>query len=320
MKSQYLKDLTEENVDVDSLFAIKDKQGVKTYINGFMFTFTISDKTQEMIVNYFGSNTESEVKGIHQIFEEQDVIHLKGKTNKWQGKINIIVKPESGSIEKTENYDLNDFAPMTSKNIPTMVTEFKEIISNVTNSDIKRLLDSIFNQDDFMEKYSKAAAASSNHHNFGGGLIEHVLSMIKISIKVVEMHPELDKDLLIVGCIFHDIGKVNELKVGTSVMYTTEGNLLGHISMGQKMVNDWIDGLEDFPDLLKQKILHMILSHHGKQEWGSPVTPLFPEATALHYVDNLDSSIQNVIQQKEKANPADKWIKSYNGYPKMFLE
>ena len=201
-----------------------------------------------------------------------------------------------------------------------MVSELKDIISKIENVDIKQLLESVFNNETFMEKYSKSPAASSNHHSFGGGLIEHVLSMIKISMKVVEMHPELDKDLLIAGCVFHDIGKVNELKASVSIEYTTEGNLLGHISIGQKMVNDWIDKLESFPDILKQKIIHMILSHHGEKKWGSPIEPLFPEATALHYIDNLDSSIQHVLQEKEKAGKDDKWIRDYKGYPKMYLE
>ena len=284
-----------------------------------MFSVVISDKTDEMLLNYFGGENEEEVKSLYSGFENQNVIHVVGTTNEYQGRINIIVKPDAGLIEKTNDYDLQDFLPMTKKDVPQMISEFKEIISNIEDPDIKRLLEKIFNVE-FLKKYSMAAAASSLHHNFGGGLIEHVLSMIKIAVRVVEMHPELDKELLIAGCIFHDIGKVNELKATITVEYTTEGHLLGHISIGQKMVNDWIDTLENFPDILKQKILHMVLSHHGKNEWGSPVEPLFPEAIALHHIDNLDSKIQHALQQKEKANTSDKWIYDYKGWPTLFLD
>jgi 3'-5' exoribonuclease len=143
--------------------------------------------------------------------------------------------------------------------------------------------------------------------------------MIKIAQRVVEMHPDLDKDLLITGCIFHDIGKVKELKVKTAIEYTTEGHLVGHISMGQKIVTDAIEQLESFPDLLKYKIIHMILSHHGQKDWGSPVEPLLPEAIALHHIDNLDSKIQNILQQKEKANKNDKWLMN-KGWPILYLD
>ncbi len=323
MKTQFIEGFTEKDKPVDSLFAVKEKHDVHPYTvskSKFMFTLKISDKTGEMVLNYFGGENENDVKDVHKTFETQDIIQVKGTTNLYEGQMNIIVNPASGSISKIDEFDVSDFLPMTKKDISEMVSEFKKIISEITNNDIKRLLESVFNDDDFMEKYSKAAAASSNHHNFGGGLIEHVLSMMRVSILFVEMHPELDRDILIAGCIFHDIGKVNELKAGVSIEYTTEGNFLGHISMGQKMVNDWIDKMDGFPDILKQKILHMILSHHGKKEWGSPVEPLFPEAIALHYIDNLDSSVQNAIQQKEKAGKGDKWIRSYKGWPTMYLE
>lgn len=321
MKSQYLENFTEENKPVDSLFAVKKKNNVHPYKDGkvHMFSVVISDKTDEMLLNYFGEENEEEVKSLYNKFENQDVIHLVGTTNKYLGRINIIVTPDAGLIEKTNDYDLADFLPMTKKDISQMVSEFKVIISQIEDPDIKRLLEKIFDVE-FLGKYSKAAAASSLHHNFGGGLIEHVLNMIKIAVSVVERHPELDKELLIAGCILHDIGKVNELKATTTIEYTIEGHLLGHITIGQKMINDWIDKLENFPVILKQKILHMVLSHHGKKEWGSPVEPLLPEAIVLHHIDNLDSKIQHALQQKEKASTSDKWIYDYKGWPILFLD
>ena len=320
MKPQYIEEFIEKDKSVDSFFSVKEKQNVRAYVNGHMFTLKISDKSGDMILNYFGGTNPEEVKSVHNTFQIEDIIHVQGITNYYNNAINIIVKPNAGFITKINDFDVSDFLPMTKKDISQMISQLKDIISKIGNNDIRRLLESIFNDDTFIEKYSKSAAASFNHHNFGGGLIEHVLNMIQISMRFVEMHPELDKDLLIAGCIFHDIGKVNELKATTSIVYTTEGNLLGHISMGQTMTNNWIDKLENFPDILKQKILHMILSHHGEKKFGSPVEPLFPEAIALHHIDYLDSSVQTALQKKENVNKEDEWLRDYKGFPTMYLE
>ncbi len=318
MKKQFIVDFKKRDEIVDDLFAVKNKESPRSYKNGTMFTLTVSDKTGETMLNFFGGDKKTETYAIYSSFEVQDVIHIKGKTDDYRGPISMSVNMDSGQIKKVDEFNMEDFMPMTKKDVIKMKEDFMSIISQVGNVDIKRLLLHIFDEN-FMKEYSKAAAASSNHHNFGGGLLEHVLSMIRIAERVVEMHPELDKDLLIAGCIVHDIGKVKELKVKTAIDYTTEGHFIGHISMGQKIVTDAIESLENFPELLKYKIIHMILSHHGQKDWGSPVEPLLPEAVALHHIDNLDSKIQNILQQKEKADKSDKWLMN-RGWPTLYLD
>ena len=317
MKKQFLEQFKTKGEEVNDLFAVKTKGSVKPYKFGFMFTLVVSDKTDEMALSYFGGDKKDEVESLHRTFEVQDVIHVKGKTDDFTGPITIAVNTD-GEIKKVDEFDISDFVPKTKKDISTMINELKDVISKIQDNDIKRLLDTIFTKE-FMEKYSLAAAAKTIHHSFAGGLLEHVLSMVKISLRMVELYPELNKDLLIAGCILHDIGKVNEIKVKTAIDYTTEGHLVGHISMGQKMVNDVIEKLDNFPDILKHKIIHLILSHHGEKKLGSPVEPLLPEAHALHHIDMLDSQVQKVLQQKEKAYAGEKWV-MYKDWPTLYLE
>ncbi len=321
MKNQFIDDFKgkEKGKIVDELFAVKKKESIKTYSKGFMFTLTVSDKTGQVTLSFFGENNKDDVEKIYAAFDEQDVVHVVGKIDDYYNPFGIAVNVSSGKIEKVTEYEKSDFIPTTKKDITRMTAELKQIISDIENEHIKKLLNVMFDVE-FMEKYVHAAAAMNNHHNVRGGLIEHVLSMIQTAIKVVELHPELDKDLLIAGCIFHDIGKVRELKVENTITYTTEGHLVGHISMGQRMVNEAIDKLEGFPEIMKYKIIHMILSHHGEKKWGSPIEPLFPEAKALHHIDNLDSTVQTSIQDKENANKDDEWIKDYKGWPKLYLK
>lgn len=185
----------------------------------------------------------------------------------------------------------------------------KQVMEYYSNSELKCSCCSFAEIDGaFMIKYANSPAASFNHHNFGGGLLEHVLNMIKISMQITELYPKLDKDLLVAGCILHDIGKVNELKMGTAIEYTNEGHLLGHIAIGMQIVSNAMNKVDDFPDILKQKILHMVLSHHGTKDKGSPVEPLIPEAVILHQVDYCDSRIQKIMQEIGNAGENDEWV------------
>jgi 23S rRNA maturation-related 3'-5' exoribonuclease YhaM len=163
MKKQFIADFKKRDEIVDDLFAVKNKDSPRPYKNGTMFTLIVSDKTGETTLNFFGGDKNTETCEIYSLFEVQDVIHIKGKTDDYRGPISISVNIDSGQIKKVEEFAMEDFMPMTKKDITKMKADFKEIISQIGNSDIKRLLLHIFDER-FMEEYSKAAAASSNHH------------------------------------------------------------------------------------------------------------------------------------------------------------
>ena len=173
-------------------------------------------------------------------------------------------------------------------------------MESVGNPDLKRLLTAVLADEAIAQAYREAPAARQLHHAWLGGLLEHVVSLLGLAEKVAAHYTLLDRDLLITGVILHDIGKIRELSWGVGFDYTVEGILLGHIQMGIDLVEKTIDGLTDFPPRLRTLVLHMILSHHGKLEFGSPKLPMIPEALALNFVDDLDAKMQAVASEFEK--------------------
>ena len=305
MKTQFIKDL-KEGIIIDDHFAVSLKIPPTKYKSkdGLWFSMNISDITGTFPVKFWGGVNGETVKELYESFKINDIVSIKGgqvKLNTYSGKLEIYINEGEGQITKEQNYDLADFVLKTEKNIDELVSQFKAEIDGIGDVDIKQLLKSFFDDDAFMKKYSETPAAKIHHHNYVGGLIEHVLNMISLSKIIARQYePDLNLDLLIAGCMLHDIGKMVEYESKVVIDYTVTGSLLGHIPIGAKMVEDKIDELNDFPPILKNKILHLILSHHGTQEMGSPVIPHFPEATALHKIDDCDSQIKNALQVKKQ--------------------
>lgn len=303
MKDQYIKDL-KEGQPVDSYFGVSSKSAPKKYKNkdGFWFSLDVFDRTGTMTAKFWGGPDEGKTRELFASFRTDDVISIKNgsiKFDEYDKKLVIHLNDGFCEVAKTEDFDHAEIVASAGKDIAVMVSSFKGEIAAITNPDIKRLLESVFD-DELMARYSKSPAAKRHHHNYVGGLLEHVLSMIAISRTIAKQYePDLDLDLMIAGCMLHDIGKIYEYKANIAIDYTVEGNLLGHIAIGTKMVGEKIDRMEGFPPELGNKILHMILSHHGRLEYGSPVTPQFPEALALHKIDDCDAQTKNSIQVKK---------------------
>lgn len=319
MTKQFVNELKENDV-VDSYFGVVEKQSVKKYINGFLFAVIVSDKTGNVLVKYWGDSDQDAVKQVFSSFDVQDAINVNGTVGVFRGQLEIAVNPPGGKITKTDSYSEEDLVSTTTRDIEQMKTEFLEIIEKTNDPDIKRLLKSFFDDVEFLKQFARSSAAQTRHHNYLGGLLEHVLSLIDISKNIVKLHPKLNLDLLIAGCILHDIGKIKEYEMGLSIGYSTEGKLFGHISIGQQMVAEKIKSLEPFPEIIAQKIIHMILSHHRLKEWGSPVEPAFPEAIALHYIDQVDAKVKGVFQVLEKIDTEEDWANFTRDYGNLFLK
>ena len=303
MKTQYVKDLR-LGQQVNDLFAVQSKDPLREYKSkpGFWFSFTASDKTGSIVVKFWG-NDKRQTTDFYNLLNLGDVV----MTSKAQVKSdNFTKKPEihvngMPEIRIATDFDHSDFVSTTARDIPEMISQLRTEIDAISDPDIRRLLKSMFDNDDFMKKYSTAPAAKRHHHNYVGGLLEHVISMIAMAKTIMSQYgQDIDPDLVIAGCMLHDIGKTIEYKTTTIIDYTDQGTLLGHISMGAKMAESEIDKLEGFPVELKNKLLHLILSHHGQLEYGSPVKPCFVEALILHIVDSCDSKVKYAIQERNK--------------------
>jgi 3'-5' exoribonuclease len=184
--------------------------------------------------------------------------------------------------------------------VDALWTELMGFIESFTEPDLKRLLTTLLSDPAIAQAYKEAPAARQLHHAWLGGLLEHVVSLLRLAERVTPNYPILHRDLLLTGVILHDIGKVRELAWEIGFEYTIEGTLLGHIHMGAELVERTMDGLPDFPSRLRTLVVHMILSHHGKLEFGSPKLPMIPEALVLNFVDDLDAKMQAMASEFEK--------------------
>jgi len=301
MPHSFLSDV-KDNENISGTFGVVKKIAVKKYANGFSFILELYDKTGTMNATYWGPNDENSVADIFDSISVGGFVEISGKGNAWNNKLTISIDGKTGlNLQKVDStsVDLENFIKKSSRDIPQMIEELHQIVSEINNEHIKKLLESFTNNDDFMKKkYSQAPAGKMWHHDFVGGLLEHVLSLIAMSKTVKQSHPELNLDLLIAACILHDIGKVVEYEIleNFSIGITTEGRLFGHLSIGYFMVAKRISEMSDFPEDLRLRILHMILSHHRKLEQGSPVVPMFPEAVAFSLIDDADAQSQHMVQ------------------------
>jgi 3'-5' exoribonuclease len=177
---------------------------------------------------------------------------------------------------------------------------------------LKALLEALLDDEDVAQRYRRAPAAKSIHHAYLGGLIEHVLSLCALARLAAEHYPHVDRDLLLTGVVLHDIGKIHELKYERGISYSTDGQLIGHIEIAMRMVADKLHGLADFPPRLRTLVEHMILSHHGHLEFGSPKLPQFPEALLLHYLDDMDSKMESMRALISNDRQVEGCFTSYN--------
>jgi 3'-5' exoribonuclease len=188
----------------------------------------------------------------------------------------------------------------------------RELVCDLSNHHLRGLLNAFLDDPDIAARYRIAPAAKSIHHAFRSGLLEHVLSLCGLAKLVAPHYPSVDADLLIAGVVLHDIGKIYELTYDRSFGYSTEGQLIGHISIAMRMMSDKLREFPDFPVELRNLVEHMILSHHGLLEFGSPKVPAFPEALLLHYLDDLDSKMETMRALIEKDPQAEGLFTTYS--------
>ena len=245
------------------------------------------------------------------------IIKVQGQVSKWNKEVQLTIK-QIRLINEADQTDIVDFFERSERDPEEMFDELYAILESLEYGQVKNLLFKILyeNKDNLL----KAPAAKSVHHNYVGGLLEHVLSLCKTAI-VVSQRYDLRLDLMLATCLLHDIGKVVELTYPI-IGYSTQGTLLGHISIGMMMVAKAIDEVENFDPKLKMTILHLMASHHGTLAWGSPRVPLMKEAIAFHLIDSLDAKLaicDKAIKKGISAEGMTEWVKELEG-PLFFFK
>jgi 3'-5' exoribonuclease len=213
---------------------------------------------------------------------------------------------------EAEKTDLADFLPHTEQDISKLLDRLRTIMK-LKNHHLKALVECFLMDDAFVRAFCRVPAGVKNHHAYVGGLLEHVVHMLEVADRILPLYPELDRDLLLLGVFLHDIGKTRELAYDRAFSYTDEGQLVGHITIGVELLNEKVQAVPDltgepFPKELLLRLKHMILSHHGTYEYGSPRLPMTPEAIALHHLDNLDAKVHSFARDiRDDRNQASAW-------------
>jgi 3'-5' exoribonuclease len=296
MKDIYIADLAnfDEGKLFDSFFLVLAKQQRTTKTNKPYLNLILGDKTGQLEARVW----ELSDPRIAKDFEHGDVVKARGSASRFDERLQM--KIDQLRVATPAEVDKTDLLPSSTCDVAELWRQLLGFVESFTNPDLKRLLTAMLDDPAIAQAYREAPAAKQLHHAWLGGLLEHVVSLLMLAGRVATHYPLLDRDLLLTGVILHDIGKLRELSWTLGFEYTVEGSLLGHIQIGTALTERAIDSLPNFPPRLKTLDLHMILSHHGKLEFGSPKLPMIPEALALSFLDDLDAKMQAMQVEFDK--------------------
>jgi len=244
-------------------------------------------------------------------FDEGDFLRVRGKVQLFQGNLQMILN----QLDRIpiDQVILPDFLPQTDQDVGKLLERLRGFLLGLGNPHLRALAECFLMDDDFVNNFCQAPAGVRNHHAYLGGLLEHVVTLLDAAGRLAPLYPEVDRDLLLAGIFLHDVGKVRELSFGRVFSYPDEGQLRGHLIIGVEMLTEKAARVPDltgepFPPELMLRLKHMILSHHGSYEFGSPKLPMTPEAIALHYLDNLDAKIHSFTRDiREDRNQTSAW-------------
>ncbi len=311
MKKTYVNSIKDRD-QVDSVFLVKDKITAMAKNGKPYLTVRLMDKTGEVDCKVWDN-----VDQMSSLFDKDDFVFVRSKASVYLGKLQLVIS----ELQKIAECDvsLGDFLPETERNIEEMTAQFGAMIETLSDPHLKGLMTAFYTDEPFMARYRTAPAAKGMHHVYLGGLLEHSLSVACLVDGIVPLYTGLNRDLLVVGALLHDVGKVREMSYVRSFDYTDEGKLLGHITIGVEMVQERIASLPAFPPELAMLLKHMLLSHHGQYEFGSPKRPKTLDATVLNYLDDLDSKINGIQThfRKEPHNPSN-WSSYHRLYDRYF--
>jgi 3'-5' exoribonuclease len=295
----------QENKIITSSFVVASKQ-VKAKKNGEPYLALILADRSGQIEAKMWDNVDEFIA----VFEQDDFLKVKGLVNKYKNRFQLTIhklrRMDEGDI------DFTDYLPKTTKDIGELWRTLTEFVATFENPHLKSLVELFMADSEIAERYRNAPAAKTLHHAYIGGLLDHVVSLFRSCDLMSRNYPQVNRDLLMTGAFLHDIGKIQELTYNRAFSYSTRGQLLGHMIIELEMLQAKLAQLPGFPDELKILLEHMIISHHGQYDFGSPKLPMFPEALMLHYLDDLDSKMEAMRAHFEREAEIEGPWTSYN--------
>ncbi len=286
MKTSFISDLNSEQ-SITSFFLVCEKEIRNTREGKPYLRLELGDRSGTIEARMW-DQFESAVKDVNR----DDFVKVQARVEIYRNRPQLALLQLR--LAKPEEIDLADFLPQTKADVAKLYVQLLEFAGSIANPFLKKLVAAILNDPAIAAKYKRAPAAKVMHHAYLGGLLEHVISLCGLAKLAAAHYPELDLDLLLTAAILHDVGKLDELCYDRSISYTVEGQLLGHIMMEFETVSKAMDAIDGFPANLKTVIQHLLISHHGEYEFGSPKLPMIREALVFHYLDDLDSKLAAV--------------------------
>ncbi len=313
MSKQFVGSINDRD-SVHAVFLVKEKimamaKNGKPYMN-----LRLMDKSGEIEAKVW-DNTEV----LDKQFDKDDFVNVRGKASVYMNKMQVVIA-EIAKVPE-EQVLLADFLPESPRDTAEMRQELSDVVAALTDRHLKGLMDSFLADEPFMALYCQAPAAKGMHHVYLGGLLEHSLSLVRLVKNIVPLYDGINEELLVVGALLHDVGKIYEMSFARAIDYTDAGKLLGHITIGVELVGEKIHEVAGFPRELSLLLKHMLLSHHGQYEYGSPKRPKTVEATILNYLDDLDSKINGIQTHiaKETASTS-RWSAFHRLYDRYFFK
>lgn len=295
-----------EGESINQVFVANGKQLRHNRQGNLYLQLSLSDKSGSVNAMQWNANQD-----IYDSFENGDFVLIKGTTQLFNGNLQIIVQ----NLKKADEsrVDESEFHTLTNENIGQLIVQLRQFVDSINQPELRSLSQQYLDTTEILDKFSQAPAGVKNHHAYQGGLLHHVVSLMELAESVVKHYPQVDRDLVLAGVLLHDLSKTDELSYERSLEYTDEGQLVGHLVMGVELLGKQIARWEaeqnkTFPHELAIQLKHLIVSHHGQYDFGSPKLPMTLEALILHMIDNLDAKVHQFSHAMDsEANPGANW-------------
>lgn len=299
MKKKFVQDL-QTGESIDDIFVLAEKNLARKRNGDNYLTVTLADKTGRLKGVVWDN-----VDRISVNISAGDHVRVKGGVADYKGVLQLVVKDMT--VIAPEMVDNADFMPSTARDVDKMFARLVEITSGMGNSYLKRLFDRFWADEAFVRAFKMAPAAKKMHHAYLGGLLEHTLSMAVLADRIIPHYSGIDRDMLIAGVILHDVGKIREFVFESAIDYSDEGRLVSHIVIAVQILEEKLREIDDFPPPQAVLLKHMIISHHGAREFGSPEPPKTIEAVLLHYIDEIDARVNGIRDFMASEDSSEPW-------------
>jgi 3'-5' exoribonuclease len=312
MKTTFVNTL-KAGTGVEDVFVLSEKSVALKKDGGRYLTIALTDRTGT-VKGVVWDNVEHLADRV----AAGAFVHIKGKVNEYRGALQLVVSDMQELAAEAVAPD--DFLPVTPRNIEHMFERLCQITATIQTPHLKQLLDAFWRDEAWVAKFKRAPAAKMMHHAYIGGLLEHTLSMTSLAEKIAAHYGGVDRDLLLAGSVLHDIGKIEEFAYQHHIDYTDQGRLVSHIVIGIQMLEEKLRGVKDFPEGQAWLLKHMIISHHGSREFGSPEPPKTIEAVLLNYIDEIDAKVAGIRDFMADQDSDEPWTSYHRVLGRHFFK